>query len=381
MKAMFEPVTLDAPIGVANTKPLRAKAAAMPQGVLGPLAVVKRREPRPSFVFDTYWQFAVKRQDIYHQRVRGKSGPWTDDPVLRAHKFTNAYRATDRVSQYLIRHVIYGSDHGLESTVLRSLLFKIFNKIETWELLEHAFGEISIETFDPSAFGVVLERAMAAGASVYSAAYIMPSGPASIRRARKHEMHLELLRTLLAERFPEKLARCASMRAAYELFRTVPGIGPFLAYQFVDDLNYSPYLSFTELEFVMPGPGARDGLRKCFEDFGDYTEAEVIQWVTERQGMELRKRDLVFSSLWGRELQLIDCQNLFCEVDKYSRVVHPEALGLTGRTRIKQKFSPNPTLMPTPWFPPKWGINEKIRSSDPLAHRERTPTTSFLHPA
>ena len=31
-------------------------------------------------------------------------------PGLRAHKFTNAYRASDRVSQYLIRRVIYRAD-------------------------------------------------------------------------------------------------------------------------------------------------------------------------------------------------------------------------------------------------------------------------------
>ena len=35
--------------------------------------------------------------------------------------------------------------------------------------------------------------------------------------------------------------------------------------------------------------------------------------------------ELDFQNLWGRRLQLIDCQNLFCEVDKYSRVypAHP----------------------------------------------------------
>src|SRR5258707_9985183 len=40
----------------------------------------------------------------------------------------------------------------------------------------------------------------------------------------------------------------------------------------------------------------------------------------------------------SRRLQLIDCQNLFCEVDKYARVAHPNIAGRTGRTRIKQKF-------------------------------------------
>ena len=58
-------------------------------------------------------------------------------------------------------------------------------------------------------------------------------------------------------------------------------------------------------------------------------------------------------------MQLIDCQNLFCEVDKYARVAHPEIRGISPRTRIKQKFRSNMTPIDY-WFPPKWSINERI---------------------
>jgi hypothetical protein len=328
-----------------------------------PLGLVRRREPRPSRVYESYWSFAAERQAIFHRRVRGEGGPWTKDPVLHAYKFTNPYRAADRVSQYLIRNVIYGGSFDLRSTVLRTLLFKFFNKIETWELLEHTFGEVSEATFNADAYGSVLTRALEAGAAIYSAAYIMPSGPATVRRARKHEMHLMLLKTILDESFPERIVACRNMGMGYEILRSLPGIGPFLAYQFVTDLNYSEYLNFSELEFVVPGPGARDGLRKCFEDLGDYSEAEAIRWVTERQCAEFEARGLHFESLWGRNLQLIDCQNLFCEVDKYARVVHPDVHGHTGRTRIKQKYSPKNAPLSMPWFPPKWSLNDAIEAS------------------
>jgi hypothetical protein len=59
---------------------------------------------------------------------------------------------------------------------------------------------------------------------------------------------------------------------------------------------------------------------------------------------------------------------LFCEVDKYARVAHPHIAGLTGRTRIKQKFEP--IWIPIEFFyPPKWKLNEKIRAeaNAPLA--------------
>jgi hypothetical protein len=50
-------------------------------------------------------------------------------------------------------------------------------------------------------------------------------------------------------------------------------------------------------------------------------------------------------------------------VDKYSRVHHPEITGSSGRTRIKQKFRATDTVIEY-WYPPKWGLNEKIATSE-----------------
>jgi hypothetical protein len=137
-------------------------------------------------------------------------------------------------------------------------------------------------------------------------------------------------------------------------------MGDFLAFQYVIDLNYGALLNFSEMEFVMPGPGARGGIQKCFRDLGGLSEADVIRLVAENQQGEFERRDLTFPDLWGRPLQLIDCQNLFCEVDKYARVAHPEATNAGGRTRIKQvlRAAGRPSW---PWYPPKWGINDRIR--------------------
>ena len=64
-------------------------------------------------------------------------------------------------------------------------------------------------------------------------------------------------------------------------------------------------------------------------------------------------------TLWGRPLQMIDCQNLFCEVDKYARIAHPDIVGHSKRTRIKQKFRPKSNYF-SPWYPPKWELNDRI---------------------
>jgi hypothetical protein len=64
---------------------------------------------QPTVVFETYWEFAAERQRIFEKRLAGDPQPWTTDPILSAHKFTNAFRACDRVSQFLIREVFFRS--------------------------------------------------------------------------------------------------------------------------------------------------------------------------------------------------------------------------------------------------------------------------------
>jgi hypothetical protein len=77
---------------------------------------IGRREVKVTPVFDAYWQFAAERQRIFFRRHDGIAGVLTNDPVLQLFKFTNAYRASDRVSQYLIKRVIYRDDLPSDET-------------------------------------------------------------------------------------------------------------------------------------------------------------------------------------------------------------------------------------------------------------------------
>ncbi|WP_349934505.1 nucleotide kinase domain-containing protein [Bacteroides cellulosilyticus] len=59
--------------------------------------------------FKYYFHFMQKRMDIFWKRYEGSPYPWTDDPILKEHKFTNVYRSSDRVSQYLISNSSFAS--------------------------------------------------------------------------------------------------------------------------------------------------------------------------------------------------------------------------------------------------------------------------------
>ncbi len=328
--------------------------------------IVRQSFPERSPLWRTYWYFAAERQRIFLARHRGDPLPWTEDSILQDYRFTNAYRAADRVSQFLIQNVIHdGNARTFEDTVARILLFKIFNRIETWSAMTAAAGDITADLVSEASLGHILDSLVERKTPLYNAAYIIP--PIALGGRRKHHNHLRLIRLMLDDGLVHKLEAAGSLRGIFEILLTYPSLGPFLAYQFAIDLNYSDALGFSESEFVQPGPGAVRGIRKCFSDPGDYSDADLVKFMVDMQEEAPKQLGIVLPNLWGRPLQLIDCQNLFCELDKYARVAFPH-LNQGGRSRIKQRFGPKLGSYPLR-FPPSWNLSpERARASDDRVH-------------
>lgn len=313
-----------------------------------------RRPPRSRpDVYLAYWTFAAKRHEIYERRLAGQPGPWTDDEILKRYRFCNAFRVSDRVSQYLIREVVYALPHlDARDRFLRTVLFRLFSKPSTWELIEARCGSVTADGLDADSVGAVLDEAMASGCTLYTSAFILCANRA-YGHARKHRNHLALVASMLDHGLPERVVEARSLEEVYCALRTYPLIGPFMAYQLAIDLNYGPDLAFSEDEFTVPGPGAIRGLGKIFENLGDYTPQDAIHWLVEQQATVREDLGVAPPTLRGRQLHAIDCQNLLCEVDKYARVMFPHLR--SNRRRIKQAFAPAGEL-PDPVFPPRWGL-------------------------
>ena len=114
-------------------------------------------------------------------------------------------------------------------------------------------------------------------------------------------IHLRLIELMMVDEVPARIAATPTMRDAFELLRSYPSIGDFLAYQFVTDLNYSEVTDYSEMDFVVPGPGALDGISKCFSDLGGLNEAELIREVAERQDEEFDRRGTAVPRPLGKE--------------------------------------------------------------------------------
>lgn len=306
-------------------------------------------------VYELYWKFAYERQKIFEARRRGEPGPWTLDPILAAYKFCNAYRALDRETQYLIREICYGQESTAPADkIFQIVAFRFFSRGDTWDRLRSYLGRSPIiDDLVDGSFRRAIENAMADG-PIYTHAFILCAAD-SYGQGRKYLNHIELFRDMFIDHdFAEFVLSAQSLRSIYDELHSFPLIGNFMAYQIAIDLNYSDLIDFSENEFTVPGPGSLRGIRKVFVDIGDMSPAEVVMWMVDHQGEEFRRLGYEFSGLFGRELTAIDCQNLFCETDKYCRVAVPELA--SARSQIKAKFNASAKSIDL-FLPPKWQLD------------------------
>ena len=296
-----------------------------------------------------YWEFAVERQNIFYNKLENKSQPYTDNPILQNYKFCNAYRVLDRVSQFLLKEVIYSKkEYGLEDTVFRILYFKIFNLPSTWVESEKHFGEVSLSTFDFQKYSEFLTN-LKKSQPIYNSAYIMCANKV-YGFDHKHENNLFLLNKMFREDdLPSKLSGCKTFKESFNIIVSYPLIGNFLAYQYTSDLNYSSHFNWDDNSFTVAGPGSKRGIKKVFGNVKNYEEKIMETYLNQEKS--LKKFGLKFRYLKNHKLAPIDIQNLFCEFDKYLREASPELK--SNRNKIKTKYKKTKGEI-TYILPPKW---------------------------
>jgi hypothetical protein len=321
---------------------------------------IAKRPPTPrSGVYELYWTFAARRQDIFERRIAAKPAPWTDDPILNEFKFCNVYRAADRVSQYLIKSVAYDNvGDSPADRLFRIVAFRTFSKPSTWDGVIQRLGRgPTVNDLKSGKFEKALDDVKSQQEGLYTGAFILCATKA-FGFDEKHRNHVALFKTMFLESdAANRIQECESLEDLVGFLESFPLMGPFMSYQIAVDLNYSDLTHFDENDYTQAGPGALRGIKKAFVDLGDYTAADVIKWMVDRQASEFARLGLEFRGLWGRPLHAIDCQGLFCELDKYCRKAVPHLV--SNRTRIKMRFEPNKEGLSL-FFPPKWGINHLL---------------------
>ena len=183
----------------------------------------------PTVILDTFFVFVSERYKIHCKRLAGvPHAEWTEDPILQQYPFTNVFRTFDRVTQYILQEVIWKGDQSLREQCFRLMLFRSFNKIETWEFLTETFGPLTWRTFDILAIEqALLDRQQRA--PLYNAAYIIPSP--KLGASANASNHLRLIQLMMEEDLPSQLRKLEHLKDAHGRIMLFPGMGEFTALQ------------------------------------------------------------------------------------------------------------------------------------------------------
>jgi hypothetical protein len=334
----------------------------------------------------------TERHAIHQRRLAGQPWPWTDDPILRQHNFTNVFRIYDRVTQYVICNVIGKGDQDFHETCFRVILFRCFNRTSTWELLLAHFGELTWREFNLAVYENVLYEEYRQNNKLYGSSYILPApelgGTSQDGSGGKanYANHLRLLKVMMESDLPGQLAQLSELSDAWERISLYPSMGAFLSFQYVPiphllavplsnlfrlllDLNMIPMLSFPE-DWAVCGPGAISCLVKIFGAGVKGVYGEALAWLHQTQdlhfarlGISRERRPRIGST---HVLSLVDFEHSLCECDVYSRKAHPEIKArrqhIARRNFSANRPPPPSVVLPSGWSPVDKAVHARART-------------------
>lgn len=289
----------------------------------------------------SYLDFVVERHAVYERRLAGQPGPWTNNLVLRDHKFTNVFRVLDFGSQFLVKELLLSEEHPEARDVLmRCFLYRYTNRPEPWLAFYEEFGRYPVCEDLERNLPDCWKDYRAGGNAIFGNAFKMFSG------AENKGMDRLTWVTGLTNRYfgfgvddityDFLTAKTPARKLA--ALKTIPRCADFMAMQVLTDWGYwDP--AHDENAFIVAGPGARIGSKIIWPD---RKPEAIISWA--------HKAVLALDDcpmIGQRPPSLMDIQNTLCEFSKYTRYL--------GLPRKRSEWTPaHPAKLPTPVLPKHW---------------------------
>lgn len=305
-----------------------------------------------SKALDAFLGFISERYKVHIRKdVDMLKPPYTDNPILKEYKFTNIRREHDRETKWLIKHITSNPDVNYSNKLLNCILFRLFNKHETSELIHQPIGFKKFHQ-NPNIYKKVLENAKSSGKILYTGAFFttgMRQGvqatlaEAGLPAEFSGNDLLLFVDYLNQDGIVNKIKSASNPKEVFNILCSYKGLGSFLAYQVFVDFTYIENFPFSENEFTVAGPGCKKGLNYLFTNKCKMSDEECLFWlrdnwkklkeINESNGYNswFNPKDLMTDlPKYDRVMNVMSLENCFCEFSKYWR-----ALTNTGRPRTK----------------------------------------------
>jgi hypothetical protein len=266
--------------------------------------------------------FVTEREAIRGGREAGLPPPWTDNPILRDHRFCNVRRADDRTSQWVAknwREPLADHPDGWFASAVAAFV----NLPETMD-------EIGLPLpYDRERIRGVLLSRQQRGLSMFGAAYKIrgiDTVDGVLNRLHKSRDVLRPAPGITLQTFCDRLVQ-------------FDGIAGFMAGQIIASAKYAGTLQSAPdwMSFAVSGPGSCRGLARVMGRPATYDWRNEASWRTAFRRFESAMRPWLTEVGLG-DLHCQDLQNCLCETDKYWRA-------LSGEGKPKRRYNPPPPPM------------------------------------
>lgn len=264
-----------------------------------------------------YW--IEERESVRIKKESGKQRPWTDDTILRENRFCNVRRMDDRVSQWLLNNW-YKPYFDHPNALVACVLARHFNNPATLSAItRYVYGA----SYMPEAIVKTIQRLKETGVTVFNPAYII--------RAETGDKTITVVRNVAQPIYDSPPAiDTNSMQETVEALTGCYGLGSFMAGQIAADLRWAFAGTWADRDsWAAMGPGSKRGMNRLLNREVDapMVQEEFLEHLS--QFIAKAKKSLPISIT--SRLECIDWQNVFCETDKYNRVLFREG-------RAKQRY-------------------------------------------
>lgn len=287
---------------------------------------------------ELFLEYINERYDIHVKKDVGhKKPPYTDNKILRKYRFTNIRREHDRETLWLIDNITDNAFLTYRQKILNVVLFRLYNKHETLEIIGAPFKFEGVWNPGPS---IKLLKAFAKENpkfAFFTNAFLTSGLKKTLNLLYPKEkfvpaLPLKFMENLNNSNFFEDLNSCKNQQEVFKLLSSMTGIGDFLAYQIFVDFTYIPEFPFSENEFTVAGPGCQQGIDFLFLDTDGLNYEECIFWIRDnwdeiqtfvphkfRFDPQTKMIDL---KQCDRVMNVMSLENCFCEFSKYYRAVN-----------------------------------------------------------
>lgn len=258
-----------------------------------------------------FWEFVKERLNIYYRKeIRKDPFPWTDNEILREHKFCNSQRHLDSGTRKLLDNVIENELMLDHVKIMNICFYRMFNSAQHFEL----FGFVNSWEIEKDYFLELCENHIKDGHKIFNNAY-------AIRAPKpKYKNIIEALAKADYCKIRASVKNDPPEKAIQTIKDEIEHCGDFIAGQIYLDCTYNKDLTnHTGDDFLIVGPGALEGLRMIYgEDFSGYDPESIVRHLWELQPYISKVRNYPrLSNYINGRLSLMDIQHCLCEYRKY----------------------------------------------------------------